>query len=100
MHIVVSWDITNASEPGAWSMWDERLKEVIQPYSWVRPLKTVYVISVPNEDSRRRIITGLQNVSHQALGHIHILVSPAMVGGQYDGLLPQNLWSELNTRSL
>jgi hypothetical protein len=24
VHIVVSWDITNASEPGAWSTWNER----------------------------------------------------------------------------
>ncbi|AQS61772.1 hypothetical protein A8L48_22570 [Rhizobium rhizogenes] len=99
VHILVSWDITNASEPGAWNMWNERLKEVIKSYSWVRPLNTVYVIEVPNEFVRRNIINGLQAVSRQHSGYIHIVVTPAMVGGQYDGVLPQNLWPELNARS-
>lgn len=100
MHIVVSWDITNQNEPGAWNMWNERLKEVLKPYSWVRPLQTVYVVSILNEGMRQMIIAGLQNVSRQANSYIHILVSPAMVGGQYNGVLPQNLWPELNSRSL
>lgn len=100
MHIVVSWDITNQNEPGAWNMWNERLKEVLKPYSWVRPLQTVYVVSVASEPARQTILQGLQNVSHQANNFIHILVSPAMAGGQYDGVLPQNLWPELNSRSI
>jgi hypothetical protein len=81
-------------------MWNERLKEVLKPYSWVRPLNTVYVVYVVNEATRQTIIQGLQNVSTQANSLIHILVSPGMVGGQYNGVLPQNLWPELNTRSV
>lgn len=99
MHILVSWDITNASDPGAWEMWNERLKEVIKPYSWVRPLNTVYVLQISDEFIRRAIINGLQSVSRQHNGYIHVLVSPPMVGGQYEGILPQNLWPELNARS-
>lgn len=100
MHIMVSWDITNATEPGAWSMWNERLVETIRPYSWVRPLATVYVIQIANDSVRRTILEALTNVSRQHSGNIHLVVSPAMAGGQYDGVLPQNLWSELNTRTL
>jgi hypothetical protein len=99
VHIIVSWDITNQPEPGAWNMWNERMKEVLKPYAWVRPLGTVYVVPIQYEFERQTINTGLTRVSNQAAGSIHFMVSPAMAGGQYVGVLPQNLWPELNKRS-
>ncbi|MDX3973281.1 hypothetical protein [Shinella sp.] len=76
------------------------MKEIIKPYAWVRPLNTVYVIPITSEIDRQTINNGLTSVSNQANGFIHFLVSPAMVGGQYIGVLPQNIWPELNKRSV
>ncbi|TQX91303.1 hypothetical protein EQW76_00785 [Rhizobium sp. rho-13.1] len=98
MHIVVSWDI-NEPASAQWDTWNEKLKEVLIPYAWVRPLRTVYVVPIANEMVRQVIINGLGAVSRNAGGNIHVLISPAMVGGQYAGTLPPNLWPELNTRS-
>lgn len=100
MHIVVSWDITNAGvDPGAWNAWNEQMKEVIRPYAWVRPLNTVYIVQIGSELDRQTINRGLTNVSNRANGFIHFVISPAMAGGQYIGVLPQNLWPELNKRT-
>jgi hypothetical protein len=99
MHIVVSWDI-NEPASAQWASWNEQLKAVLTPYAWVRPLRTVYVVPIASETVRQNIINGLGQVSRNSGGHIHILVSPAMVGGKYAGTLPQDLWPELNKRSV
>ena len=99
MHIVVSWDI---NEPASinWSNWNDQLKAVLAPYAWVRPLRTVYVVPVDSLEARNSINAGLTKVANSAPGgSIHVLVSPIMFGGQYAGVLPANLWPELNRRS-
>ena len=99
MHIVVSWDIVEPASQN-WDDWNNRLKAAISTYSWVRPLRTVYVIAIPNVETRLAINSALTIIANGApQGSVHFIVSPIMVGGQYSGVLPQNLWAELNKRS-
>jgi hypothetical protein len=99
MHIVVSWDI-NEPASNNWNEWNERLKAVLQPFAWVRPLRTVYVVPIPDAVTHATIVSNLSAVANSAPGgSVHVLVSPSMVGGQYGGVLPANLWPELNRRT-
>lgn len=98
MHFVVSYDITNRANNNR-AEWEERIREVIQTYSWVRPLTTFFVIQVADAYHRQIIVDGLTRVSNAALGDIHFVATPLMAGGLYGGVLPGNLWPELNARS-
>ena len=42
MHIAVTWDISASGEN--WSSINERMRDVLKPYSWARPLTTFYVV--------------------------------------------------------
>lgn len=99
MHVLVSWDI-NEPASANWNSWNDKLKAVLQPYAWVRPLKTVYVVPIQDGSAQAAIGNALTQIASQApSGSVHVLVSPPMIGGQYAGYLPSNLWSELNKRS-
>lgn len=99
MHIAVSWDI--AAQGQTWQHENNRLLDVIKPYSWVRPLNTFYVIQVADADARKAILNGLQQAAQTAVfgTQVHVLVSPLMLGGSYEGFLPTSTWAELNART-
>lgn len=97
MHIVVSWDI-KTTQP-RWGEIDERLKEGLKGYSWVRPLTTFYVVRTNGETDRGLIKDRLVAVARSVSETVHIVISPTMAGGRYDGFLPQDSWSKLNERS-
>lgn len=97
MHIVVSWDI-KTKQP-KWGEVDEKLKACLDGYSWVRPLTTFYVVKIGSESDRVQIRERLVNVAKSAGVTTHIVVSPAMSGGRYDGYLPSDSWPKINARS-
>jgi hypothetical protein len=97
MHITLSWDIS--AEGARWTEIDSQLKAIIKPYSWVRPLKTVYVVKVASTEERARLVERFAEVARGCTEIVHILVTPAMSGGQYNGFLPKDLWSQLNERT-
>lgn len=96
MHFIVSWDIHGTGE--TWNHINSRLLLVLSPYNPVRPVNTFYVMR-GDEYQRRTVINGLQDVARSALVTTHVIVSPLMSGGAYDGFLPANLWAELNARA-
>jgi hypothetical protein len=97
MHIAVSWDIT--AEGDRWKQIDETMREALRNYSWVRPLSTFYVVKIGSEGDRQLIQNSLVNVAKSAGARIHYLITPAMLGGQYQGYLPADDWTNVKART-
>lgn len=99
MHLIVSWDIK--TEEPAWGRVNATLVEALKPYSWVRPLTTFYVVPVTSEFDRLTLRDRLVKAAQAAAPTtVHIVISPAMSGGQYDGYLPKDYWQEIGKRSV
>jgi len=90
MHFVVSWDVQ--ADGDAWNTANAELKECLSGYSWVKPLSTLYVVKIQNEESYEAIKESLKEVSRNSSVTIHFLVTPIMNGGRYDGWLPKKMW--------
>ena len=97
MHLVISWDI-KIGKP-KWDEIDEKLKKCLDGYSWVRPLSTFYVVRTNSENDRTILKDRLVAVAKAETVTVHIIVSPSMAGGRYDGYLPTDAWEKLNKRS-
>lgn len=97
LHIATSWDI--AATGDRWKALNEQMLEVLKPYSWVRPLSTFYIVQIHTESARGNIQSALEAVAKAAPERIHFLISPAMQGGRYDGYLPRDTWSQINSRT-
>jgi len=97
MHFIVSWDI-KASNP-EWNRLNEGMKEILKPYSWARPLTTLYIVNVQDQTTWNNILTNLQNYCNINKGKIDFIMSPLMSGGRYDGILNKEMWDEINKRS-
>ena len=97
MHFVVSWDISATGDE--WIKINEEFKMVLKPYSWFRPLKTLYIVHVTSQEIWGKILAGLQTVGESHLGKVSLLLSPLMQGGHYDGLLDKDSWDKINARS-
>jgi hypothetical protein len=98
MHIVVSWDIQTPKP--RWDQVDEALKNALAGFSWIRPLTTFYVVRINSEVDRGTIRDRLVAAARAATGvTVHIVISPTMAGGRYDGLLPTDWWPQLNERT-
>ena len=98
MHIAVTWDI-NASSRERWNEINGKMVDVLQPFSWVRPLTTFYVVRLLVESERDLIADGLLAVAESVSEQVLFLVSPTMPSAQYRGYLPRDMWNELNQRT-
>ena len=98
MHFIVSWDI-KTPEP-EFSRLNDLLKQCLKGYSWVRPLKTVYVVKVNSNEEKEVIKQQLKDVAKENQKKINILISPLMEGGSYSGWLPVDLWEKLKKRTV
>lgn len=72
---------------------------MIQPYLWVRPLSTFYVVKISGEPDRLAIQNSLVAVASSAGAIVHFLITPPMIGGQYQGYLPTDNWPLINERT-
>ena len=97
MHVAVSWDIS--AEGDRWKTIDERMRAAIDRYPWVRPLSTFYVVQIYSESDRQQIQNSLVAVARSAGATVHFLITPAMVGGQYQGYLPTDHWAKISVRT-
>lgn len=97
MHVTVSWDIS-ATGP-RWLEINELMKGALKGYSWVRPLKSLYIVKVDSLEDRTALKDGLVNVVKSVDEKIHFLITPAMEGGTYSGWLPKSLWEKINQRT-
>jgi hypothetical protein len=98
VHVAISWDITGDGEP--WKQIDERMRAAIQRYPWVRPLSTFYVVQIGSEGDRKILQDSLASVAKSAGTTVHFLITPAMLGGQYQGYLPADHWTKINARTI
>jgi hypothetical protein len=97
VHVAISWDITADGE--RWKQVDERMRAAIQRYPWVRPLSTFYVVQISSESDRNLLQDSLVAVAKSAGVTVHFLITPAMLGGQYQGYVPVDHWSKINART-
>ena len=96
MHVMLAWDIA-ASGPREVEIRDQ-LREVIQGYSWARPLGAVYVVKVTDAEDRERSIEKLTMTAKNIDEKVNFLISPPMEGGRYNGWLPKEMWEKINQR--
>lgn len=97
MHVTLSWDIS--AEGARWNEINEKLKAEIKNYSWVRPLKTVYVVKVASLEDRNSLTERLISVIKSNNYDVNVMVTPVMTGGRYNGYLPRDLWEKINERT-
>jgi hypothetical protein len=96
VHVMVAWEISE-EEPSRKTEIDSALKEALKGYSWVRPLGNVYVVKVKSDQDRDRLGESLKAVARESSG-VHVIFSPAMEGGRYNGWLPKDLWPKIRQR--
>jgi len=75
------------------------MRAAIQAYPWIRPLSTFYVVKIYGEANRLEIQNSMTAVARSAGATVHFLITPAMVGGQYQGFLPADDWAKINERT-
>ena len=97
MHILVSWDIR--AQGARWTEINDRLKECLKGYSWVKPLKTLYIVQIDTIETREAIRQGLAAVCADCPKEVHLILTPAMEGGKYGGWLPKRLWPKIRQRT-
>lgn len=97
MHFVVHWEFPRADVVN--TTIEAELQVALRPYSWVRPMTNFYVVNVPSSDQYNALAGALQHIATKYSANVHLIISPPMSGGRYTGVLPQNLWAELNSRS-
>lgn len=97
MHFVVSWDIQAEGE--AWKAANAALKECLSGYSWVKPLTTLYIVRIRNEEAYESIKESIKEVARTSTVTVHFLVTPVMHGGRYDGWLPKSMWPMIRERA-
>lgn len=98
MHIVVSWDVKASGKQ--WDAINQSLKDQLAPYSWVRPLSTLYIVKVKGEEQRKSLKSALVEVAKSVNETVHVVISPAMSSGTYDGFLPKGAWEKINKRTV
>lgn len=97
MHVVISWEITATGD--RWTAINTSLKEALKGYSWVRPLKTFYIVKVQSQEQRNELNATLVKVVKGTHERINFVMTPAMEGGSYSGWLPRDLWEKINQRT-
>ena len=96
MHIVVSWDISVNGDK--WKEINDALKSCLKGYSWVKPLRTLYIVQVQTVDERKTIKNSMIEVCKKYSAEIDLVISPVMEGGNYAGWLPKELWTKIKAR--
>lgn len=99
MHAMITWRIRSQSGDG-WRAWNDRLMAVLQPYKWLRPLDTTYVVELDDVDAYETIAKAFDRIANEAeTGTVAVIMSPPINGGRYGGVLPEDMWPALNALS-
>ena len=83
---------------------DASMREALTGYSWVRPMRSIYVVKVRSREERDEIAESLMDEAEasekEGLADVRLMVGPAMRHGNgYDGYLPGDVWSKVNART-
>jgi hypothetical protein len=93
MKVAVCMEINAAGERA--TLIESAMRDALKPYTWVRPLRTVYVLRLENEDQIPLLQAGLLQCARAFLaGEVNYLIVPVL--GRIDGFLPANMWPPLN----
>jgi len=98
MHIVISWDIKNCDND-EWNELNEKLRECIDDYSWVKPLTTFYIIKLDSEKERKSIRESIIRICKNNKGKINVVISPVIYENGYSGWLPHSMWEKIKERT-
>ena len=97
MHVTLSWEITATGQ--RWTEINNALKGALKGYSWVRPLKTLYVVKLASAEERQELKDAILGVIKSVDESVHLVITPPMEGGSYAGWLPRDLWDKINQRT-
>ncbi|WP_324037035.1 hypothetical protein [Aeromonas caviae] len=97
MHFIISWDINATGSE--WEQHNEAMKSFLKPYSWAKPLSTIYIVNVVGQFNWDNILQQITNYVQSFPGKINFIMSPLMSGGRYNGVLSNEMWNEVNMRS-
>jgi hypothetical protein len=93
---MLAWEISEEDESKKAEI-ASALRAALKGYSWVRALGNVYIVKVSSDEERDRLGDNVKSVAKE-LGKVHIIYSPAMEGGRYNGWLPKALWPKIKKR--
>lgn len=96
MHVMLAWEIEE-DDPSRKKEIASALRDALKGYSWVRALGNVFVVKVSSDQDRVRLGDSIKAVA-KSFGNVHLIYSPAMEGGRYNGWLPGSLWPKLRQR--
>ncbi len=95
MHFVIAWEFYSADQER--KELNEKILSKIAPYSSARALSTLYVVKVDSQDQWNKIFEDLRDICKGK--PVYFIMTPLMKGGGYNGMIPKNLWDEINKRS-
>lgn len=98
MHFLLTYDI-HASGAKKTAI-ETSIQEILRPFNWVKPLTTTYIIQVAGQLQWNSLHAQLTQLGNGNLQLFNYILTPLMQGGRYDGFLNQNLWNEINIRSI
>ena len=94
MHFVLSYDLSATGERR--SSIEERINNILAPYSHVKRLTTFYIIHIQDEVQWEAVRSSLTALAQEIPETLHFIMTPAMSGGQYNGMLQKGDWDEIN----
>lgn len=94
MHFTLTYDLGAEGEQR--TIVENKISEILKPYKLVKKLTTFYIIYVPSTDKWDLLLSELTNLSKSIPDRFHFLMSPAMSGGIYNGVLPKEEWNSIN----
>lgn len=97
MHIMLAWYVVTEDKSEQKAV-NDRMKEALSGYSWVRVMPSVYVVKIDEADERDVLHERLKETVKGISETVHYLISPLMEGGRYTGWLPKRLWPKINER--
>ena len=75
MHVLISWDIL---APGEEAALDSALRECFRGYSWVKPLRRLYIVKLKSAGDREEIRAALVGVCSSNPKKVHLVVGPVL----------------------
>ena len=94
MHFIFTYDLSASGKRR--EEIEESINKIIKPYKWARRLSTFYIIKIDSESDWNSILQQVQNLSKNIPEKFHFIMSPAMSGGSYNGILKKGDWDFVN----
>ncbi len=96
MHFIVAWEINAAAQRRIPEI-EKQLESCFIKYRWVCPLDNFYIIQARNSQDYLSVRQSLaRTIRKFPNDEVFFIMGPMMRGGRYDGLLPEEVWEEVN----